>query len=361
MQRRSSVQLLSVIALVVLSACSEAPAIEGANSFGAPSPTTESTSATPAAAQADLRAAADFVQGLEPTVGARSRAFPAGNVEEVLTAGGEVGSLQDLGCFAAANENGPNTSTPVDCAQPHLGETFASVPMDDTWPTDYAAYAEGGAARERWLTWADAQCVQMVSRAVDGDGAIARALGVDGPLHPTWDGYYGFSLPREPWDAGTRVTHCWAVANGDVPPRGRWLPTLLSASRPNEVSFCIAGAGGDTTQDVRCDQPHYLEWTFAADVGQALGQSFVNSVDPDNPTTEQNQVFEQFCTRAMTALVGVRRDDLRMLGYSGASSWGVGGRYVLWCTIVPADTTQQVSGSAIGLGDAPLQLTPYPA
>jgi hypothetical protein len=294
MRRRSSAQLFTAVVLAAtLSACSEDDS-SGNDPWSAGAPASSEAPAAPAAAPTpDLRAA-ELVADLEPTAGARARAFPAGDVAEVLTSEGEAGSLQDLGCFAAADGNGPNAATPVDCAQPHLGETYASVPMDDSWPADYAAYTEGGAARERWLAWADAQCANMISQAVAGDGAINRALGVDAALHPSWDGLYGFTLPRDQWEAGTHVTHCWVVATGDAPPSGRWVSTLLSAARPNEVSFCDAGGGNSTMIEVRCDQPHWREWTFSTDALPALGQEFVNSVDPNNPTDEQYLVLDQF-------------------------------------------------------------------
>jgi hypothetical protein len=358
MRRRVPATLLTAIVLASsLAACSDDDDVSGRPAWGAgsaPSEPAPASSPTP-----DLRAAT-LAGDLASTVAARARYFPAGNVAEFVTAGSDVGTLADLGCFAAADDNGPNPQTPVDCSQPHLGEKFASVSMDDTWPADISAYVEGGAARERWISWGDAQCAQMLSQAIGGDGAVARALGVDGPLHPTFDGFYGWGINREQWDAGTKATECWIVATGDAPPSGRWSSTLLSSDRPNEVSYCQAGGGSGTNVDVRCDKPHWLEWTFATDVLPALGQQFVNSVDPNNPTDEQYQVINQFCGRALVPLTGSQRDDLRMLGYFGASSWGVGGRYLVWCTIAPADPALEVAGSAIGVGDAQLQFTPYP-
>ena len=307
-----------------------------------------------------IAASLDNALAVEPP-SKRLNVFPENSVSDAQPLGAsEEATLEDLGCFFVAGENGPNKGSDVECELPHGSEKYGKITMDESWPAEYAAYKGQSEVYERWFAWADAQCAELLSEAVGGE-PVRSALGVDAPILPAWTGWYGEVLPEDLWNAGSRVTHCWVAAEPGVMVSGRWVSRLMSSDRPDELSMCWAKTDAETVAQTACSQPHFAEMVFFVDALSAVGQEFVDGVDPAARTDEQRAVLDELCGRSEPLLLGTVRDDLRIRSSVNPASWGIDGQYMVWCGVAPEDPTQQVTGSSLGIMDGELVLTPKPA
>jgi len=307
----------------------------------------------------DERVVSASMDGFLAAGSARRRSFPATAFSGDEASGTEGATVEDLGCFFVGSQFGPNRGSDVFCDTIHTFEKYGAITMDETWPADFEAYTPGTEDYERWTAWADGHCANLLAEANQTD-AVAAALGVDSPVLPYWTGWYGYQIPKDLWDTGTRVTHCWVSSNDEFV-TGRWVSNLMTADKPDEISLCYRKIDSQTVDQVTCSEPHFLETVFIVDSLSALGQDFVDNLDPAARTEEQRLAMDSFCQRSEAQVIGTLRDDLKIRSSVSPESWGVDGQYFVFCGIAPEDVTQQVTGSSIGLGDGELVLTPRPA
>jgi hypothetical protein len=270
------------------------------------------------------------------------------------------GQVADAKCFARTQPADPDKvdqSTGVDCAELHAAEVYASIPMD-SWPAELDAYTTSGETHDKWVQWAWSQCGQRLQH-VTGADQIAATLGLaDSYVSPDADLGYTIWIPEYAWTHGDRRTDCVAYAYDGIRAAGEWVPTLLSAARPEIFPSCVA-ADGDDYLYVPCSQRHFREFTFYFNVRDVLGQDFVDGVDPDTITDEQYAAMDQLCGGTESQLLGRERDDLKVYSLTSSYLWPVGetDRYLVRCEIVPEHLGdgQEVAGAAIGIGDGQLQ------
>lgn len=250
----------------------------------------------------------------------------------------------------------PKPSDLVDCADAHGMELYGSLPLDDSWPDDYDAYEAGTKTGDLWQAWALRGCSALQMEA-NGSEGLGNAVG--GTVFPGAFAVSGFVSPsRAAWEAGDRNTYCVVYTTEGRTASEVWTPLLLSADRPDELGLC-KGYGDGTWPVVPCSEQHWREEIFFVNAPDVLDQAFIDSVDPTAVTDEQWAAMDAVCDSGRAEVIGADRDDLVFYSDVHEGWWGdTAGWYPINCGLVPADSSLDMVGSAIGVGDGDIELVP---
>jgi Septum formation len=275
-------------------------------------------------------------------------------------------------CFARGTARAFDFAAQVTCDEPHSVEVVAKAAGTGELATFRRAELDVADSRARQLYRAEVtRLCEPAWSSLTGYDDLAKTLAPGATVLPALYGDLAVeAVPADQWDGGDRTLICYQVfgrpgfeGETAVEVSTRVLPDLIRNRQvPLEVRDCAVGPSGDRGEvRVPCADPHDREYVGHLNLAQFVGavpeldQAFLDQFDSQTAENSRWAVLDGLCDAVFSPLLGAERPDISLVSqvYTAEPDWGWAqdGAYHAACF---AQTEGSVTGSVVGIGEAPL-------
>ena len=275
-------------------------------------------------------------------------------------------------CYAGGTARAFDFAAKVSCDEQHQVEVVTKAAATGELAKFRRTELDVADSRARQLLRAEvARLCEPAWSSLTGYDELGKEVAPGATVLPALYGDVAVeAVPTDQWDDGDRTLICYQVfgrpgfeGEQAVEVSTQVLPDLVdNRGVPLEVRDCAVSPTNERGEvRVPCSDPHDREYVGHLNLAQFVGavpgldQAFLDQFDSKTAEDARWAVIDGICNTVFRPLLGSERTDIKLVSqvYTAEPDWGWAkdGAYHGACF---AQTEGPVTGSVIGIGDAPL-------